>query len=373
MAKERYDAVIIAGMRFDHVNACTHRMVGIAKLFSSCCENVYLLGVGESSNQGQYDRYEYQTIVYPRSFSQWISFTLSAKKYLSYLKAHKNIKYVIVNGSIPSLPTMAIARYCKKHGIHFIFDIGEWYTKGDDRFIRGLVKDLDTFIKMHHICKKYNNYIVASSYLKRHCGDHKNILLLPTIVTNRLPIFRDRHFNGELHLSFVGVLEKNNLKENLSPLLEAVELYNQLDNMRIHLDVIGSEGESSSHITFYGKKPYEDCIRMIVNSDFTVIPRDKTRKNESGFPTKLSESFLYGVPVISTDTGDIKQYIIEGVNGYLLPLNTVQCYLDCFKTIEASISEDPRFIDDFEKRVMEHNNLQTELFSDSFGLFIELL
>lgn len=371
-----HDALLIGGMRFKKINASTHRMVGIAKLFKPVSRNVFLYGVGEDKEEGFYEDFQYKTAVYPKTTKEWIHFYVSAKKYIDLIKSNKQIKYVVVSGAVPSIPTIKIAKYCKKHNIRFIFDIGEWYTNSY-KFIKRVIKGFDTFLKMHNICKNYKNYIVASSFLEKHCtsrGSKKNILVIPAIVSNILPnIKKEKDYHDVIKLSFIGYLEKNNLKENLSPLISAIEEFNLSHSLKFRLSVVGSEGENSESVIYYGEQPYKESIKHLVESNFSVIPRSKTRKNESGFPTKLSESFLYRIPVISTDTSDIKHYIIDGKNGYLISSNTKQCFLDCFKKIENEIKINGNYFNAFAENVVKYNKLKIQYFEDSFINFFNTL
>ena len=370
-----HDALLIGGMRFKKINASTHRMVGIAKLFKPVSRNVFLYGVGEDKEEGFYEDFQYKTAVYPKTTKEWIHFSVSAKKYIDLIKSNKKIKYVVVNGAVPSIPTIKIAKYCKKNNIQFIFDIGEWYTNSY-KFIKRAVKGFDTFLKMRYICKKYKNYIVASSFLEKHCGCKKNIFILPTIVTNHIYINTKEKQNineSTINLSFIGIIEKNNHKENLSELISAIEEFNQSHSLKFKLNVIGTNGENLKSVIYYGVQPYKESIKHLVESDFSVIPRGKTRKNESGFPTKLSESFLYKVPVIATDTSDIKKYVIDGKNGYLISSNTKECFLQCFETIEKEIQNDSNFLKKLSSKIDNYNQLKIEFFKDSFIQFFNNL
>lgn len=367
------DALVVGGMRFQNINACTHRMSEIAQLFRPYCNQVFLLGVGDDEETGIYDGFEYETILYPKTAFQWCCFTVSSKKYISFIKLHPTIKYVVVNGSVPSFATIKIANYCKKHCIDFIFDIGEWYTS-EYKLLKKIIKDFDTFVKMHRICKKYKNYIVASSYLANHCGyKNKNVLILPTIVNKKLPVEEKKHTNGLITLSFVGTLQKNNLKENLTPLINAIESFNEAHKLKFLLNIVGSDGISSEMVIYHGKKEYSECVNFVAKSDFTVIPRSRTRKNQSGFPTKLSESFLYDVPVISTDTSDIKYYVVDGQTGFIIPSNSKDDFIDCFVKIEKALLADNNYLIKMSNLIREKNLLKIESFEKEFKLFINTI
>ena len=368
----RDDALIIAGMRFKSLNACAHRMIGIARLFQRHCFNVFLLGVSEEKDEGVYDNFEYSTLIYPNSFRKWIKFTFSAKEYLKEIKLHKNVKYVVINGSVPSIPTIKIAKYCKKHNISFIFDIGEWYTTNGAGFIKKIIKSFDTFLKMHYVCKKYCNYIVSSSFLANYCGSQKNVFTLPTIVTTKLDNSKKRlptKLENIVRLSFIGIPEKNNAKENLDPFIDAIDSFNKTHSTKFVLNIIGCDGVDSDYVHYKGKRPYNECVEFLIDSDFTVIPRGKTRKNQSGFPTKLSESFLYDVPVISTDTSDIGKYLFDEINGFLIAKNEKESYVHCFEKIENKITENKKYLDELSFNVIKNNKLKLDNFVDVFDLF----
>lgn len=366
------DALIIAGMRFKNLNACAHRMIGIARLFKQFCTNVFLFGVSEEKSSGNYDNFKFKTSVYPCNFKNWVKFTFSAKEYLREIKDNKKIKYVVVNGSIPSIPTLKIAKYCKRHDIHFVFDIGEWYTTNGAGIIKKIIKSLDTFLKMHYICKKYRDYIVSSTFLANYCGLKKNVFVYPTIVTNKISESLKRMPNkieNVVRLSFIGILEKNNEKENLLPLIDAITTFNEKHCVKFTLNIIGCDGNEGEYIYYQGKRKYTECIDFLIHSDFTVIPRGKTRKNQSGFPTKLSESFVYEVPVITTDTSDISKYVFNGINGFLVLENERDLYIKCFSEIEEKLLENGDYLDKLSSNVKRNNKLVYENFIDDFKAF----
>ena len=53
-------------------------------------------------------------------------------------------------------------------------------------------------------------------------------------------------------------------------------------------------------------------------ADYLVIWREQNRVNAAGFSTKFVESVTVGTPVITTDTGELRKYIIEYALGYVV-------------------------------------------------------
>ena len=119
-------------------------MLGLQN-FLNCEQKCLFIWVGEDKEEGFYEDFQYKTAVYPKTTKEWIHFYVSAKKYIDLIRSNKQIKYVVVSGAVPSIPTIKIAKYCKKHNIRFIFDIGEQYTNVTNLFKRVIIKGFDTF------------------------------------------------------------------------------------------------------------------------------------------------------------------------------------------------------------------------------------
>jgi glycosyltransferase involved in cell wall biosynthesis len=88
-------------------------------------------------------------------------------------------------------------------------------------------------------------------------------------------------------------------------------------------------------IPFLDKKNNEDfhkLFKIYLQAHFLLLP---TRADCT--PVVFSEAAAFGIPVITTDTGGNSSVIIEGVNGYLFPVNSQEC---CFANKIKSVFED---------------------------------
>ena len=198
-------------------------------------------------------------------------------------------------------------------------------------------------------------------------------MIFPALVTEKGDYKPNSDTKDGISLLFAGKLEKQNTKEDLGPVFKAVEQINAEDGIPFYLDIVGAKGANKPGVRFYGELPYDECISHLLSADFTLIPRQSTRKNNAGFPTKLSESFLYGVPVISTNTSDIADYVVNGKNGYLLESNSSESFFHIFRTIREELAQNPLFIDEMKKNVVLMNRLQIKTFRESFKVFYESL
>ena len=78
-----------------------------------------------------------------------------------------------------------------------------------------------------------------------------------------------------------------------------------------------------------------------------LLEADSTKKillmasSQEGFPMAIAEAFSLGVPVISTDTGDISRFLKNNDNGFLLPVDFRE--EDYIRSIETILDEYERF------------------------------
>ncbi|MEF1187595.1 glycosyltransferase, partial [Vibrio sinaloensis] len=66
------------------------------------------------------------------------------------------------------------------------------------------------------------------------------------------------------------------------------------------------------NIIFNGEVDNEYLVSQLINADFSVLFRDFKRDSVAGFPSKVAESIVNGIPVIVTDVGDISLYLENG-------------------------------------------------------------
>ena len=120
-----------------------------------------------------------------------------------------------------------------------------------------------------------------------------------------------------IRILFVGV----NWKTKGGPIL--IQTYNHLkkQGIKVKLTIIGCDPKFDSDdievIPFLNKQNDDDIKTFYVKyseADFFVLP---TRFECAGIV--FCEASAFGVPILTTDTGGVKSYVEEGVNGYCLP------------------------------------------------------
>ena len=74
----------------------------------------------------------------------------------------------------------------------------------------------------------------------------------------------------------------------------------------------------SEQIQFVGRVTQDDVPSYYALADFMVLLREQTRKSNAGFPTKFSESFTSGTPVIANVTSDMGEYLKDAETGFVV-------------------------------------------------------
>jgi glycosyltransferase involved in cell wall biosynthesis len=62
----------------------------------------------------------------------------------------------------------------------------------------------------------------------------------------------------------------------------------------------------------------KEIIKYIIHSEILVMVRAKDLETQASFPSKLTEYLATSKPVVTVDVGEISDYLIDGVNSYLV-------------------------------------------------------
>ncbi|WP_035879509.1 glycosyltransferase [Cryobacterium sp. MLB-32] len=69
---------------------------------------------------------------------------------------------------------------------------------------------------------------------------------------------------------------------------------------------------------FHGRLPAADARRVMATSHFSALQRGRERYARAGFPSKVPESLVLGVPVLANLTSDLGDHLVHGVNARVL-------------------------------------------------------
>ncbi|MBA4310828.1 MAG: hypothetical protein C0425_10915 [Chlorobiaceae bacterium] len=343
--------VYLGGFELPDKNAAAHRVMSNAKILKHLGYNVVFVDVDKDL---EYKKSVYQvknledftvwSQPYPKTHYQWLHYLRDISIVKKIEKNYPNIKMVICY-NYPSIALRKIQKYFSNKNVKVVSDCTEWYDTSGMNLLSKMIKGLDSFYRMRILQKKVDGIIVISNLLDNYYMGHTKTLLLPPLVDVRESKWKINYaLNGE-EINFVYAGSPSRNKDKLN---EIIKILAKFIDKNFKFKIVGITKEeyllkNQNHelllknmkekIVFIGRVSHQESIRIVKESDFSVFYRESNRMTNAGFPTKFVESISCGIPVISTDTSDLKEYIIDGENGYLTKNNNIKELQNIFDVI----------------------------------------
>jgi len=296
---------------------------------------------------------------YPISKTDYLNYIFDIKKYISVCKGYD----CVIAYELPSIATYRLFKWCKKNKIRFICDCAEWHTANHLSGLSKIVKIIDVWLCMNIVYKKCDGLILISSYLKKHFKNNKSIIVPPLQYEKSNNDTLNR-MDGITSFIYAGKpdADKDDLKQILDVIttIESPFIFNiygtnndkyEIDDQRIH---------------FWGSVPHEMVLDSLRNSDFQIIIREPTRRNNAGFPTKFAESIYNGVPVIVSNFSDVHYY----VDTYKIGIKVTEEY-SLAQAIQYATEMSNEDIVQFKTNCNKCQSFKFESYINNMGLFIK--
>ncbi len=254
-----------------------------------------------------------------------------------------------------------IQKLCKKNGIVNIVhlhgsEFKKWYDRVNVRKkkkIQNFMKNSDAFIVLGEKWEKTIKSIEPNT---------------ETVVVSNTVHIPDKNVTWKepFKLLFLGVLIK---RKGVNDLLEAVAMIK--DKVNIECVIAGSGKEEDElkkrcselkiedSVTFKGWINGKEKIQLLEECQMLVLP-----SYNEGLPIAILEAISYGMPVISTDVGDISSAVIDKKNGYLIRPGEVNQLADRIERISNNRNL-------YEEMSSESKKIAEKYFSDT--LYFEQL
>jgi len=185
------------------------------------------------------------------------------------------------------------------------------------------------------IIKSSSSIIVASYHIKRlllleGCEENKvNVIRYGISVGNTIQPIEWKNKNQEIYqLCFLGRLTPK--KNPKALILTLKEIYKTISN--VQLNIIGDGEEKAdileiirkfnleNKVKLYGQVPKNKAME-ILNNCHVYVQHSVTpvSGDQEGWALSISEASLLGIPVVATIHGGIKENVIDGKTGFLVP------------------------------------------------------
>lgn len=343
----------IGNFSFPDGNASGKRVYTNGKVFKQLGYDVIYVGVDKNIKKDTsiidtrkiFDGFEYYNLPRfqnPLNCIGTQSPFIKVKKIIQQKLDTANLKVIIYYGSpSTSLFIKKLINYAKKNKVIILSDCVDWLTPQTNNLMFNLIKKIDTNYQKTVLNTKVNGLIVISNYLDAYYQKKK----IPTVIIPPLNLglsIRQSKIQTtkKIKLIYAGIpFRLNRIVRNADSLKDRIDkaiialcevkksnidfIFNvygftkeqymfSLPNQKQYIDILGDS------ICFHGYNSNDIVTQKILESDFTILIRDISRDTTAGFPTKISESIGLGIPVITTHTSDLDNYLIEGSTGFFL-------------------------------------------------------
>lgn len=86
-------------------------------------------------------------------------------------------------------------------------------------------------------------------------------------------------------------------------------------------------------IEFTGLVARQQLVELLMSGDVMALPRSSGLFSEAGLPNKLGEYLATGKPVVTTNVGDIRLYLQDRVDAFLVQPDDVQTFADILRYV----------------------------------------
>lgn len=344
----------IGNFSFPFGNASGKRVFGNGKLLESLGYCTVFIGMDEGVDQEAslkdteltYQGFKYYNLSYPRGSREWLTYKKTFNKVIDFLNSEKiaNTLFTVIYYGSPRLSIFnsLLIKWCQKNNIKVVSDCVDWLASNTGNIPFDLIKWSDTTYQKSYLNKKVDGVIAISSFLGDYYKkyDVKTIIIPPVSTNKNLGSYQH---NGEnkIKLLYAGIPFRKSIEIKDNKFLKdridkTIILLSEMKDIDFTFNIYGFTKEEylkvipkqekyidtlKDNIVFHGHQENNKVIEELIKSDFTILLRDKKKDTMAGFPTKVSESMSFGVPVITTQTSDLSKYIRDGDNGFFLDMD----------------------------------------------------
>lgn len=210
-----------------------------------------------------------------------------------------------------------IAKLCKRYNKRVIIhlhgsEFKDFFEQGNSILKRKIIRLFSSVDYTVVLGDSWREFIVD-------IAPKANVCIINNAVS--IPEYKVREFNTTVTFLFLGALIK---RKGIKDLLEASKrlLDDGIDKFKILIAGSGIEEENLkkyceesnivTKIEFLGWIDKKEKKELFEKSDVMILP-----SYNEGLPVAILEGIAYGLPIISTSVGSIKEAVIQDINGFV--------------------------------------------------------
>ena len=189
---------------------------------------------------------------------------------------------------------------------------------------------------MYYAYKQADGLIVTSNYFSRQIKGRGPTLVLPTLQCYQINVPKLDEAKTVRKFIYAG-----GMGYGKDMLHEIILAFGHVADRPFEFNILGltkqqyierfSEDEvlinninkQIEKIKFWGRVPHSEVLSEVSRSDFALIIRENSHRNNVGFPTKFGESINCGTPVIVTEFSDVVYYTKKYNVGIVTDLDNI--------------------------------------------------
>lgn len=295
---------------FPEGDAAANRILGNCYCLNSNGHKVKVFGYS-NNKKFLFKNIEFNCIKRPKNIFEKLCFYYSAKKEISLLKSEHFDAVILYDYCAFSMKK--ILKFCRKNNIKCYGDITEFYYSKSKNIVKKCLANYEMNIRINKLYPKCDGLIVISDALFN-LFTIRNKILVPPLVDIKDKIWQPLERPQSKNTSFVYAGCPGKTKDCLDVLVRETQFINK----DITVKIVGLSKQdfinkynfvgNTDNVEFYGWVDKKTVIKIVMNSDYSILLRNKNMKTDFGFPSKIVESISCGVPFISTNISDIRKY-----------------------------------------------------------------
>lgn len=299
--------------------ASVNRAVGIAHLFSHLdySTSIYIDDENEEF-VGKINSFNDKISIKHKTIGNKLLAYSSSKSYIKIIKSE--LPQIVVLYDFPFFVAKKIIKHCQKNNIKVLGDFTEWFDLCGYKGTSKILKRIDTKLRMKRLPKLVDGSITVSEYLYKYCESISTKPVIKIYPLMDYVKFELSSLNIEKEKENITFAYVGNAGGGKDLTDEIVNFFSQCSNQKINLYLAGSmnlENNSfTSNVKYFGNVSHQKALEILISTDYQIIYREPKRSNNAGFPSKVAESIMAEVPVITTNFSDIES-IIKKDEGYV--------------------------------------------------------